>query len=101
MRQIGLLIATLVLTTLAPLWAQGTQDEKGAPGATVQAQPQPQPARGDVLAPANLATRLNLTEEQRAPHRRAVEAIQRPQRAGAPRHLADRRAAHRAPAPGA
>jgi len=67
MRQIGLLIATLVLTTLAPLWAQGTQDEKGAPGATVQAQPQqPQPVRGDVLAPANLATRLNLTEEQRA-----------------------------------
>jgi hypothetical protein len=66
MRKIGLLIATLTLTTLAPLWAQGTQDEKGAPGATVQAQPQPQPARGDVLAPANLATRLNLTEEQRA-----------------------------------
>jgi hypothetical protein len=66
MRQIGLLIATLVLTTLAPLWAQGTQDEKGAPGATVQAQPQQQPARGDVLAPANLATRLSLTEEQRA-----------------------------------
>ncbi len=67
MRQIGILIATLALTTLAPLWAQGTQDEKGAPGATVQAQPQqPQPARGDVLAPANLATRLNLTEEQRA-----------------------------------
>jgi len=65
MRQIGLLIATLALTTLAPLWAQGTQDEKSAPGATVQAQ-QPQPARGDVLAPANLATRLNLTEEQRA-----------------------------------
>lgn len=66
MRQIGLLIATLALTTLAPLWAQGTQDEKGAPGATVQAQPQQQPARGDVLAPANLATRLSLTEEQRA-----------------------------------
>jgi hypothetical protein len=66
MRKIGLLIATLTLTTLAPLWAQGTQDEKGAPGATVQAQPQQQPARGDVLAPANLATRLNLTEEQRA-----------------------------------
>jgi hypothetical protein len=65
MRQIGILIATLALTTLAPLWAQGTQDEKGAPGATVQAQ-QPQPARGDVLAPANLATRLSLTEEQRA-----------------------------------
>lgn len=66
MRKIGLLIATLTLTTLAPLWAQGTQDEKGAPGATVQAQPQQQPARGDVLAPANLATRLSLTEEQRA-----------------------------------
>jgi hypothetical protein len=66
MRKIGLLIATLTLTTLAPLWAQGTQDEKGAPGATVQAQPQRQPARGDVLAPANLATRLSLTEEQRA-----------------------------------
>ena len=66
MRQIGLLIATLALTTLAPLWAQETQDEKGAPGVSVQAQPQRQPARGDVLAPANLATRLNLTEEQRA-----------------------------------
>jgi hypothetical protein len=39
---------------------------KGAQRATVQAQPQQQPARGDVLAPANLATRLNLTEEQRA-----------------------------------
>ena len=66
MRHIGLLIATLALTTLAPLWAQETQDEKGAPGVSVQAQPQRQPARGDVLAPANLATRLNLTEEQRA-----------------------------------
>jgi len=66
MRKIGLLIATLTLTTLAPLWAQQAQDEKGAPSATVQAQPQRQPARGDVLAPANLATRLNLTEEQRA-----------------------------------
>jgi len=66
MRQIGILIATLALTTLAPLWAQETQDEKGAPGVSVQAQPQRQPARGDVLAPANLATRLNLTEEQRA-----------------------------------
>ncbi|BCW95894.1 MAG: hypothetical protein WHS44_06930 [Fimbriimonadales bacterium] len=66
MRQIGLLIATLTLATLAPLWAQEGKDEKAAPGAVVQAQPQPQPARGDVLAPANLATRLNLTEEQRA-----------------------------------
>lgn len=66
MRQIGLLIATLTLATLAPLWAQQGKDEKAAPGAVVQAQPQPQPARGDVLAPANLATRLNLTEEQRA-----------------------------------
>jgi len=64
MRQIGILIATLALTTLAPLWAQEPQDEPSAP--TVQAQPQRQPARGDVLAPANLATRLNLTEEQRA-----------------------------------
>ena len=65
MRQIGILIATLALTTLAPLWAQELPNEPSAP--TVQAQPQqPQPARGDVLAPANLATRLNLTEEQRA-----------------------------------
>ncbi len=66
MRQIGLLIATLTVATLAPLWAQEGKDEKAAPGAVVQTQPQPQPARGDVLAPANLATRLNLTEEQRA-----------------------------------
>jgi len=64
MRQIGILIATLALTTLAPLWAQELPNEPSAP--TVQAQPQQQPARGDVLAPANLATRLSLTEEQRA-----------------------------------
>jgi len=64
MRKIGLLVTVLALMTLAPLGAQETHDEKGAPG--VVAQPQPQPARGDVLAPSNLATRLNLTEEQRA-----------------------------------
>ena len=64
MRKIGLLIAVLVSMTLAPLRAQETHDEKSAPGGVVQAQPQP--ARGDVLAPSNLATRLNLTEEQRA-----------------------------------
>lgn len=64
MKKIGLLIATLTLTTLMPLGAQETKDEKGTPGATVQTQPQP--ARGDVLAPANLTTRLNLTDEQRA-----------------------------------
>jgi hypothetical protein len=64
MRKMGLLVAILALMTLAPLGAQETHDEKGAPGAVVQAQPQP--ARGDVLAPSNLATRLNLTEEQRA-----------------------------------
>jgi hypothetical protein len=66
MRKIGLLVAMLALMTLAPLGAQGTHDEKGAPGVVVQPQAQPQPARGDVLAPSNLATRLNLTEEQRA-----------------------------------
>jgi len=68
MRKIGLLVAMLALMALAPLGAQGTHDEKGAPGAVVQpqSQAQPQPARGDVLAPSNLATRLNLTEEQRA-----------------------------------
>jgi hypothetical protein len=63
MRQIGILIATLALTTLAPLWAQELPNEPSAP--TVQAQ-QPQPARGDVLAPVNLAKHLNLTDEQRA-----------------------------------
>lgn len=64
MKKIGLLIATLALTTLMPLGAQETQDEKGTPRVSVQTQPQP--ARGDVLAPANLTTRLSLTDEQRA-----------------------------------
>lgn len=64
MKKIGLLIATLALATLVPLGAQETKDEKGTPNVTTQAQPQP--ARGDVLAPANLTTRLSLTDEQRA-----------------------------------
>ena len=64
MRQIGILIATLALTTLAPLWAQELPNEPSAP--TVQAQPQRQLPRGDVLAPVNLAKHLNLTDEQRA-----------------------------------
>ncbi|MCS7190532.1 MAG: hypothetical protein NZ843_02890 [Fimbriimonadales bacterium] len=64
MKRLATLIATAVLASLTTLWAQETpvQDEG-------KAQPQPaaqQPTRGDVLAPANLATRLNLTEEQRA-----------------------------------
>lgn len=67
MKRIGLLIATLALATLTPLWAQdapaGTDDK----GPAVQPQPQAQqPVRTDVLLPANLATRLNLNEEQRA-----------------------------------
>jgi hypothetical protein len=66
MRTIGLLLATLTLATLVPLWAQDAQEPAEASDPTVQAQPRRQPVRGDVLAPSNLASRLNLTEEQRA-----------------------------------
>jgi predicted transglutaminase-like cysteine proteinase len=66
MKQLGLLLTTLLIATLTPLWAQETPVEKDSKGPTVQSQPQPTPTRGDVLTPANLATRLNLTEEQRA-----------------------------------
>jgi len=67
MKRLGLWIATLALVALTPLGAQDAPAEKDEKGPAVQAQPtQPQPARGDVLTPANLATRLNLTDEQRA-----------------------------------
>ncbi|MEN3001592.1 MAG: hypothetical protein ABDI19_07095 [Armatimonadota bacterium] len=66
MKRIALAIVTLAVCSLTVLWAQETPSEKEGKGPVVQAQPQPQPARGDVLAPANLATRLNLTDEQRA-----------------------------------
>ncbi len=65
MKRISLLIATLVLATLTPLWAQDAPVGNDNKGPTVQPQAQ-QPVRGDVLAPGNLATRLNLNEEQRA-----------------------------------
>ncbi|OYT71384.1 MAG: hypothetical protein CFK49_02435 [Armatimonadetes bacterium JP3_11] len=64
MKRLGLLLTTLLMATLAPMGAQETPVEKDSKGPTVQVQPTP--ARGDVLAPANLASRLNLTEEQRA-----------------------------------
>ncbi|GIV04571.1 MAG: hypothetical protein KatS3mg016_0146 [Fimbriimonadales bacterium] len=64
MKQLGLLLTTLLMATLAPMGAQETPAGQDSKGPTVQAQPTP--ARGDVLAPTNLATRLNLTEEQRA-----------------------------------
>jgi len=64
MRKIGLLLATLTLATLVPLWAQDAQEPAEASNPT--AQTRRQPVRGDVLAPSNLASRLNLTEEQRA-----------------------------------
>lgn len=66
MKRLGLLIATLALATLTPLWAQDAPAGNDNKGPTVQPQPQVQPTRGDVLAPSNLATRLNLNEEQRA-----------------------------------
>ncbi len=64
MKQLGMFLVTLALATLTPSWAQETPVEKDSKGPTVQAQPTP--TRGDVLTPANLATRLNLNEEQRA-----------------------------------
>ncbi|MDM7461615.1 MAG: hypothetical protein P3X24_008225 [bacterium] len=66
MKRIGLLIATIALAALGPLWAQDTPAGNDDKGPAVQPQPQAQPTRGDVLAPSNLATRLNLNEEQRA-----------------------------------
>ncbi|GIV07176.1 MAG: hypothetical protein KatS3mg017_0378 [Fimbriimonadales bacterium] len=66
MKRIGLLIMTLALATLTPLWAQDAPAGNDNKGPTVQPQPQAQPTRGDVLAPGNLTTRLNLNEEQRA-----------------------------------
>lgn len=66
MKRLGLLLTTLLMATLVPMGAQETPAEKDSKGPTVQSQPQPNVVRGDVLAPANLATRLNLTEEQRA-----------------------------------
>ncbi|MCX7994126.1 MAG: hypothetical protein N2651_10725 [Fimbriimonadales bacterium] len=63
MKRLGLFVASVILATLTPLWAQETPVEKDS---KVQPQPQVTPTRGDVLAPANLATRLNLNEEQRA-----------------------------------
>ncbi|MCS6919456.1 MAG: hypothetical protein NZM28_06770 [Fimbriimonadales bacterium] len=66
MKQLGLFVTLLALATLTPSWAQETPVEKDSKGPTVQAQPQATPTRGDVLTPANLATRLNLNEEQRA-----------------------------------
>lgn len=66
MKRLSLLLTTLLMATLVSTWAQETPAEKDSKGPTVQSQPQPNVARGDVLAPANLATRLNLTEEQRA-----------------------------------
>lgn len=64
MKRIGLLIATIALAALTPLWAQDAPTGNDDKGPVVQ--PQAQPTRGDVLAPSNLATRLNLNEEQRA-----------------------------------
>ena len=66
MKKLSLFLTALLIATLTPLWAQETPVEKDSKGPTVQSQPQPTPTRGDVLTPANLATRLNLTEEQRA-----------------------------------
>lgn len=66
MKRLSLLLTTLLMATVVPTWAQETPAEKDSKGPTVQSQPQPNVVRGDVLAPANLATRLNLTEEQRA-----------------------------------
>ncbi|MCX7924282.1 MAG: hypothetical protein N2554_00545 [Fimbriimonadales bacterium] len=66
MKQLSLFTVILTLTTLTPSWAQETPVEQDSKGPTVQAQPQTTPTRGDVLTPSNLATRLNLNEEQRA-----------------------------------
>ncbi len=66
MKQLGLFAAILSIALLTPSWAQETPVEKDSKGPTVQPQPQVTPTRGDVLMPANLATRLNLNEEQRA-----------------------------------
>ncbi|MFN4032298.1 MAG: hypothetical protein ACK4ME_01530 [Fimbriimonadales bacterium] len=66
MKRLGLLIATIALATLTPLWAQESPAGSNDKAPAVKPQPQAQPTRGDVLAPSNLATRLNLNEEQRA-----------------------------------
>lgn len=68
MKRFGLAMATLLLAVSVSAIAQeapANQEEKG-PTVQAQGQTQNQPVRGDVLTPANLATRLNLTEEQRA-----------------------------------
>lgn len=65
MKRIAIALVTLALSTLTVSWAQ-TAPSNPDDGKAPTAQTQPQPARGDVLAPANLAARLNLTDEQRA-----------------------------------
>ncbi|MDW8050914.1 MAG: hypothetical protein RMJ83_00355 [Armatimonadota bacterium] len=68
MKRLSIVMAALLLATTAPVSAQETPAQQNEKGATVQTQghAQPQPARGDILAPANLAARLNLADEQRA-----------------------------------
>ncbi|MFN7016309.1 MAG: hypothetical protein ACK4P5_03970 [Fimbriimonadales bacterium] len=66
MKQVGLIATILALVMLMPSWAQETPVERDSKGPVVQPQPQATPARGDVLAPSNLAARLSLNEEQRA-----------------------------------
>ncbi len=61
----GLLVLISGLSAVAQEDAPGKGQEVPAEG-RVQPAPAPQPQRGDVLAPANLARELNLTEEQRA-----------------------------------
>ncbi len=71
MKTLWFIGSLIVCLSLSPVWAQ--EDETAGKGQQVPAgervQPQPQPPvqmRGDILAPANLARELNLTEEQRA-----------------------------------
>lgn len=68
MKRFGLVMTALLLAVSASAVAQETPVKQGekAPVVQTQGQTQNQPVRGDVLTPANLATRLNLTEEQRA-----------------------------------
>lgn len=61
----GLLVLMSGLSAIAQEDAPGKGQEVPAEG-RVQPATAPQPQRGDVLAPANLARELNLTEEQRA-----------------------------------
>ncbi len=67
MRNFWILGSLVVLTLTATLSYGQQQDTKaGADRVRPQGQQQQQPARGDILAPANLNRELNLTEEQRA-----------------------------------